>query len=161
MIGKDDSVLSQIQALCIKLDKHISSKLLVFKQLSNAIVITKGDSEASRYYIRPADSSILSNIQPYKGPSVCLPDNSAIEPSHSGTLPLSSTLSTQAKQATVLPKLKNTSLISIGQLCNGGCKVLLDEERLLAFKDHLVVLEGTQNQEDGLWDIPLPQTTLQ
>ena len=52
-------------------------------------------------------------------------------------------------------------MISIGQLCDGGCKVLLDEEQLLAFKDHLVVLEGTQNQEDGLWDIPLPQTMLQ
>ena len=52
-------------------------------------------------------------------------------------------------------------MISIGQLCDGGCKVLLDEERLLAFKDYLVLLEGTQNREDGQWDIPLPQTTLQ
>ena len=52
-------------------------------------------------------------------------------------------------------------MISIGQLCDGGCKVLLDEEHLLAFKDRLLVLEGTRNQEDGLWDIPLPQTTLQ
>ena len=145
MVGKDDSVLSQIQALCIKIDKRVSSKLPVFKQLANAIIIAKGDSGASRHYIWPEDSTILTNLQPYKGLSVRIPDNSAIEPSHSRTLPLSSTLSTQAKQATVLPKLKNTSLISIGQLCDGGCKVLLDEERLLAFKDRLVVLEGMQN----------------
>ena len=51
MVGKDDSVLSQIQALCIKLDKRVSSKLPVFKQLANAIIIAKGDSGASRHYI--------------------------------------------------------------------------------------------------------------
>ena len=106
MVSKDDLVLSQIQALCIKLDKRVSSKLPVFKQLANAIIIAKGDSGASRHYIQPEDSTILTNVQPYKGPSVRLPDNSAIEPSNSGTLPLSSTLSTQAKQATVFPKLK-------------------------------------------------------
>ena len=35
-----------MQALCIELDKRISFKLLVFKQLAEAIVIAKGNSEA-------------------------------------------------------------------------------------------------------------------
>ena len=113
----------------MKLDNKVSSELPIFKQLAASIVNAKGDSGASRHYIRPEDTPILQNLQPYKGTLVRLPDNSTISPSHTDLLPLLNKLPLTAKQGTVLPALKNSSLISIVQLCDGGCRVLLDKKQ--------------------------------
>ena len=60
----------------------------------------------------------------------------------------------------VLPKLKSSNLISIGQLCDDGCSILLDKAKMLAFKNNKLILKGFRNKSDGLWDIPIKKTTI-
>ena len=55
----------------------------------------------------------------------------------------------------VLPELKSSSLISLGQLCDNNCTVILTKTKLVVFKENAIVLQGFCNPSDGLWDIPL------
>ena len=50
------------------------------------------------------------------------------------------------------------SHISLGQLCNDDCKIYLDKTTMQVTKDNKLVLTGTHNIQDGLWDVSL--TTL-
>ena len=57
----------------------------------------------------------------------------------------------------ILPALKSTSLVSLGQLCDDGCKITLDENTLLATKNDIPVLRGYCNHGDSLWGISIPR----
>lgn len=94
------------------------------------------------------------------GPTVQQPDNTTLRSSGSGQLPISKKLSTDAKQAIILPNLKNLSLISLGQLCDDGCKIALHPKRLLVRKNNNIILCGIGNCQDGLWDIPIAKIEL-
>ena len=126
--------MSYLHQVCNKSDKTVSSKLLLLQNLASKLVITKGNSRASKYYIRPNDVGILMDLKSFKGQSVTLPDNLTIAPSHIGQLPLSSQLSSKAKQSTVLPQLKNASLVSLGQLCDENCEITLTKNSSRATK---------------------------
>ena len=78
-----------------------------------------------------------------------------------GELPLSNNLSTTAKQAKILPKLQSASLISIGKLCDDNCRVAFDKNVLEVHKDNHLILRGTRNYSDGLWDIPITKSKIQ
>ena len=119
------------------------------------IVMAKDDSAATSHYWREEDKDFLTNVQDYKGPSVILPGADSLEPSNQGILPLSNKLSKQAKTPTTLPKLKSSSLISLGQLCDDDCVILLNKKKLYAIKEKVIVLEGNRNYIDGLWYIPI------
>ena len=123
-------------------------------------VMAKGDSAASHHYWREEDKKVLDNIESYSGPSVLLPNNSTIAVTSKGQLALSSNLSARAKNAMILPGLKSASLISIGQLCDDGCNVLLNDRKLYALKNKEIVIEGDRNPSDGLWDIPIFKTSI-
>ena len=120
-------------------------------------MIAKGDSGATSHYIREEDQSCLLNIQKHQGPTITLPDASTLTSTKLGTLPLPTTLSSKAKYANIVPGLKSASLISLSQLCDDGCDVLLNDKNLYAVKDKQLVLQGFRNKHDKLWDIPLPQ----
>ena len=60
----------------------------------------------------------------------------------------------------ILPGLKSALLISIGQLCDDGCNVLLNNKKLLAIKNKAIILKGDRNYSDGLWDIPIYKTSI-
>ena len=53
------------------------------------------------------------------------------------------------------------SLILVGKLCNDGCKVMFDEEIMIAQKNNKTILTGRRNERDGLYDIPIEKTCLQ
>ena len=98
-----------------KLNKlHINKSIDSYLSLQNNVVIAKGDSGASANYWRDEDKSILQNIHPNTSIKVTLPNNDPITSTQSGTLPLSNKLSSKAKEATVLPNLHSSSLISLG-----------------------------------------------
>ena len=120
-------------------------------------IIAKGDSGATSHFIRTADQACLTNLRARPGAPVTLPDKSIILPTHTGTLQLSTHLSNRAQQTTVLPGLQSSSLVSLGQLCDDECKVMLTKNYLFAVKNNQVILHGTRNPHDGLWDIPLPR----
>ena len=48
----------------------------------------------------------------------------------------------------------------IGQLCDEGCITLFNKKILNIFKDDSLVLNGTRNKQDGLWDVPFEQNNM-
>ena len=123
-------------------------------------IFAKADSGATSHYIRMMDAACLKNTKSYKGPAVLLPDAGSIRPSKMGQLSLSSKLSKQAQTATALPMLKSSSLISLRQLCDDDCIVLLNKKNMYAVKEDEVILQGKRNLTDGLWDIPIHKSTI-
>ena len=64
-----------------------------------------------------------------------LADNTTIQAKAVGTLPLSSELSLPAKEAHVFSELKHP-LLSLGQLCDDDCDILLTKTKLVAKKNN-------------------------
>ena len=118
-------------------------------------IIAKGDSAATKNYWREEDINVLSDITHFSGPAVMIPNGESIQATKQGILPLSPFLSLAAKQTSILPQLKSSSLISLGQLADDGCTIVLDYKKLTAIKERRIVLEGIRNTKDGLWDIPV------
>ena len=81
----------------------------------------------------------------------------SIKSTHAGTLPYPS-LSPDATLVRVLPHLKSASLLSLGQICDDDCNVLLNKKHLHVFKHNQPLIHGYRNPHDGLWDIPIPLT---
>ena len=125
------------------------------------VVIAKGDSGATNHYWRTKDAHVLENIKKDTSTKVTLPNAEGTHSTSKGTLPMSQQLSETAKQATVLPRLESSSLISLGQLCDDDCKVELDKKNLKVFKEERLIMKGHRNKSDGLWDMPItrPITT--
>ena len=91
------------------------------------IVIAKGDSGASSHYLRNEDKTILSHVIKETGPPVTFPNNVLSTANQSGQFPFSDKLSASAKKAMILPELQSSSLVSLGQLCDDNCTVVLDK----------------------------------
>ena len=123
-------------------------------------VIYKGDSGATTQYFPPRDQHVLVNIVNKKGPPVTFPNNVQGRAVQSGNLPLSSFLSKDVTKTMILPAHKSTNLVSLGQLCDDGCKITLDKNTLLATKNYLPVFQGYRNHCDSLWDIPIQKTII-
>ena len=91
----------------------------------------KVDSGATNTYIRSIDKSLLNNIQAEnKHRTIILPNNKRVMINEVGTLNTTANLSSTAKQASVVPDLKSASLLSVGNLCDDGCKVNFDDKKL-------------------------------
>ena len=91
-----------------------------------------------------------------QGPPITLPNDSTIQTSATGNLPIQH-LSQNATKTYLLQDLNKTNLISLGQLCDDGCHILLTKKNLYVCKNKALILKGYRNQSDGLWDITLPQ----
>ena len=122
--------------------------------------MAKGDSAASSHYWRKEDAICLHDVKKFAGPSVMLPNKVMITASQRGQLSLSDELSSPAQTAMILPQLKSASLISIGQLCDDECDVILNKRVLVAIKNKKVILTGIRNKYDKLWDIPIHKSTI-
>ena len=100
----------------------------------------KGDSGATSHYVRPDDRKWIKDVKHFRGPSILLPDADTISPSHQGVLTLHRNLSGKACVGTILPNLKSSSLMSLGQLCDNGCDILINKQNLYALKNKEVIL---------------------
>ena len=116
--------------------------------------IAKGDSGASQHYIATADAHLLKNITKTTEQNVLLPNNHNLSSTTTGIPPLTSQLSPKACKANILPML-HTSLISLGQLTDDNCTIILNKKFLHVIKNFKCILTGHRNFTDGLWDIPL------
>ena len=65
---------------------------------------------------------------------------------------------TDATTAHILPGLANSSLLSIGQLCDHGCQATFTADAVSITRHNDEVLRGNRNLHTGLWDIDLPPT---
>ena len=133
---------------------------LNFVNNTSTFCIAKGDTGATSHYWTENDKGILENIKKDKGHSVQLPDSTMISSTEQGELPLSNLLSTKATKTAILPKLKSANLISLGQLCDDGCTITLDQDTMKVTKNNTTILKGIRNQKDGLWDIPISKKTI-
>jgi len=123
-------------------------------------MIAKADSGASSHYWLIRDKKVLLSLMKQMGPTVYLPNNTTITATEKGSLPIKH-LSPKAAETHVLPGLKNSSLISLGQLCDDGCVIHLTKTHMRVFKEKKLILTGIRNHHDGLWDVPLPQKPLE
>ena len=83
------------------------------------------------------------------------PDNTALTSQGTGNVLLSNKLSKTARQALILKNLQSSSLVSMGQLCDDDCTVVLTKNKLSVIKNNELILSGTRNRTDDLWDIPI------
>ena len=132
-------------------------KLSVLPSTPTTTLHAKGDSGASQHYFFLQAAPHLTNVHPDpNGPSVMLPDRSVIKATHKGHLPYPTTLSPQATSTALFPNLHN-NLISIGQLCDDNCQVLLTNRTMKVIKNNKEIINGARSTTgDGLWNIPLP-----
>ena len=87
---------------------------------------------------------------------ITIPDSGTLQENKHVSLPLPSTLSPAATITTIVPGLKSSSLLSLGQLCDYGCSLFINKQNMYAIKDKEVVIEADRNHRYGLWDIIAP-----
>ena len=106
----------------------------------------------------------------YFDPSIVLPNGETLKQSKQGTVQISPKLSKAAQQTTVLDNLKSVSLISLGQICDDKCTIIVNDKKLYAAKSNTVtinvypkniIMEGFCNPIDGLYNIPITKTSIQ
>ena len=87
---------------------------------------------------------------------MALPDGSIIRAHETGELPIKK-LSTKATTVQVFKNLTSSSLLSVGQLCDDGCKVNFNDRQMLVSKDKHIIMTGQRNNQDGLYDVSMSQ----
>ena len=139
----------------LKLNQVYTTSKPLISPTPSQQVIAKGDSVASNHYWKQADCGVLQNIAHEPGPSVHQPDNTSLPSVGTGQLPISQALSPAGRHAMIIPALKSANLISLGQLCDDNCNIVLTKSHLHTIKNGKIILQGYRNPRDGLWDIPL------
>ena len=134
----------------IKLNNLFTQKCSSVVPNISTTMTLKGDSGATNHYIATSDSELLTNTSSNTDLNVTLPNNDTLQSTTMGNLPIPK-LSSTASTAYVLPGfLSNTSLLSLGQLADDNCLILLDKKYLRIFKNFELILKGYRNRTDGL-----------
>ena len=133
--------------------KFNSYKHALLSKFTNTIAV-KCFTGATGRFIRYKYSVIFNYLQhTTTSPLFRLPDNSVIQPTHSGHLPLS-ILPPVSTQAHAYLNIKSYSLLSIGQLCDSDCSALFTKSYVATFNsDKTPVLNGKHNISNILWDV--------
>ena len=93
-------------------------------------------------------------------PQVRLSDNTIIQSTHQGHLPIPN-IPPNATLSHTFPKLQSASFLSIRQLCDANCSAVFTKHQLKVLdKKNNLVLTGHCNYTDGLWDVPLTSSSL-
>ena len=72
-----------------------------------------------------------------------------------GNIPLSKSLGVHTKKSHIFDVLHIASLISLGQLCDEDCIIILDNNEINIIKDSKLTLKKYINKKNGLWGIPV------
>ena len=60
-----------------------------------------------------------------------------------------------------MPKLQSSSYMSLGQLCNDNCKIILNKKDMKIYKEKKLIMKGIRNKSDSLWNMPIQSNTIQ
>ena len=115
--------------------------------------IAKADTGATCHYWKVGDKNCLLDVHKEQGPNIVLPNASVVTSSEVGYLPISEDISKEGKKVRIVPQLQSSSLISVGQLADDGCKVQLDSNKITVTKKGKNILIGHINVKDGLYDV--------
>ena len=82
-----------------------------------------------------------------------MPNDAIIQSTHTGELPIPH-LPPEARKTHLFPSLGDTSLISIGQLCDAGCRAVFTATEALVLHKEDIVLRGKRDATtNGLWTL--------
>ena len=130
--------------------------------LNDAFINLKADTGATSTYLRESDTTCAHSLKHItNGPNIFQPDKSTLTTTKTCTIPIHKEISSTAKAAYVVPNLKNSSLLSIGKLCDDNCIALFTKKNLFIFKNNNLLLQGFRNTKDGLWDVLFPKLASQ
>jgi hypothetical protein len=67
-----------------------------------------------------------------------------------------------ARHVHIVPELLSGTLLSMGQLCDAGCRIAFDSTDVTVFYDNKIVLTGKRTPLTRLWkiDLPVPPTAI-
>jgi len=68
-------------------------------------------------------------------------------------------LPVEARTAHIFPELGNTSLLSIGQLCDAQCTATFTDTTVNIMHNNETILKGIRTKKDNLWHAKIPNTT--
>ena len=95
-----------------------------------------------------------SDLQDAKNPlSVKLPDGARVNSTHMCTLSIPE-LPSKARIAHIIPGLTAYSLLSIVQLCNAGCEVIITKIACTVHYKGRLILQGKKFSRTKLWMVP-------
>lgn len=105
------------------------------------------------------------NTRPTANPiAIQNPNGSVMHSTHEAELDLPA-LPPAARHVHLVPALSTFSLISMGQLCDSGCKIIFDATTVHVYLKNQCILQGTRSNETRLWHLdstPVPaKTTLE
>ena len=107
-----------------------------------ATIIEKSNSGASNNYCCTEDWLVMTDIKDtHNGPTVQLPNNSTMNATNPGNIPLSGNISLYKKKAHIFDALNIALLIYLCQLWNNYCIIILDQNEMNILKDSKISLE--------------------
>jgi len=68
-------------------------------------------------------------------------------------------LPVQARTAHIFPELGNTSLLSVGQLCDAQCTATFTDTTVTITHNNKTILQGIRTKKDNLWHAEFPNAT--
>jgi hypothetical protein len=105
----------------------------------------------------PCTSNFLSAKSPFTSKqaehiplSVKMPNGTSIQSSHTCDLLLTD-LPPQARKSHVLSGIVHNSLISVGQLCDNGCDISFNKERVSVTNNGKCIMLGACDPQSDLW----------
>ena len=95
------------------------------------VVVAKADSGALQHYFKTANVAAVKNCtSTIVGPTVSLLDGTTMMATHKGNLELAPTLTKKETSVHVFSGIENSSLLSIGQLCDDDCVAVLNKHKI-------------------------------
>ena len=96
-------------------------------------IIAKGDSGASQHCFALNSQNALKNVIQVPRPNIILPNQEKIQAVAIVNIPIKN-FSKQATTTYLLKDLTDTNLVSLGQLCDDDCHILLTKKKLHLYK---------------------------
>jgi hypothetical protein len=136
-----------------KLGNNLPSSSVVVPPFSSPTAIL--DSGATGTFVANIHIPYLKHTTAVSnGPTVLSASGNPMRSQLTGTLPLSSMLSTKAQMAYALDDLHTDTLISLGQLCDDDCIAIFNKYEVRILKKDKVIITG-RRMTNGLWSIPI------
>ena len=117
---------------------------------------TIADSGCTGHYLKHDKiNTTLPNTYPNAKLTVQVSNGQIMTSTHKTNLNIPS-LNQKANEAHIFDELSTENLLSIGTLCDDGCKVLLDKHTINVSKDSTIILKGKRDYSTGMWNIRIP-----
>jgi hypothetical protein len=116
------------------------------------------DTGASGHSIRPQDPHETNGTQ-QDSITVGLPNGATLQSSPNNCTLDIPQLPDAARKAHLIPGLTHSSLVSIGTLCDAGCKATFDRTTVVITNHNDIVMTGPRDPRTGLWKLPMTPTS--